>query len=402
MANTNLTISTITKEALSILVNNLSFASNVTRTYEDKFAVEGAKVGTTINIRKPVRFTVNSGQALNLQDVTETQVPLTINNQKHVDFQFSAADLALTIDDFSKRYLNPAIAALANQIDADGTALYKKVFNYVGVPGTTPTAILTYLQAGAKLQEEACPPDNLAMVVTPTMQAYAVDTAKAIFNPSGELSKQYTKGRMGTALGFNWYMDQNMPTHTVGTCAVAALVNGASQTGSAGMICDAATSMALKEGDIVQFAGVYAVNPQSRVSTGALKNFVVTADATAVVADLTFYFDPIMVTTGPSQNVTNLPADNAAVTVFGSAAAYSAKVSPLGMAFHRDAFTLATVDLPLPRGIDMAARAADKDLGISLRIVRDYSIDTDQFPCRIDVLYGWACLRPESACRVCA
>jgi hypothetical protein len=206
-------------------------------------------------------------------------------------------------------------------------------------------------------------------------------------------------------LGFNWYMDQNLPTHTVGTNAAAPLVDGANQTGSAGILCKTwtATTGSVKEGDIVQFAGVYAVNPQSRVSTGVLKNFVITADGTATGGQvLTIYIDPVMVTTGAFQNVTALPAAEAAITVFGHATTYSGKVSPQGLAFHRDAFTLATVDLPLPRGIDMAARASDKQLGLSLRIVRDYNIDTDQFPCRIDILYGWACLRPELACRVCA
>ena len=402
--NTNLNISVITKEALRVLVNNLAFGSRVNRQYEDKFSVEGAKAGTTINIRKPVRFTVSSGQALQLQDVTETQVPLTISNQKHVGFQFSAADLALSIDDFSVRYIKPAVSALANKIDSDGLALYDQVYNFSGVPGTVPVTTLTYLNANTALQNEACPQDdNLYMCVTPEMQANMVDQTKALFHAGGEIEKQYKRGRMGNAFGYEWAMDQNLPTHTVGVNAGAPLVDGANQTNN--ILCDAwtATTGTVKKGDIIQFAGVYGVNPQSRLSTGKLANFVITAAATASGAGaITLPISPTMVLTGAFQNVNALPADNAAVTVFGHATTYSAKVSPQGMAFHKDAFTLAMIDLPLPRGIDMAARVSDKDLGISLRVVRDYSIDTDQFPCRIDVLYGWACLRPELAVRICS
>lgn len=401
-ANTLLTISMITKEALRILENNLAFTKRINRQYDDKFAIEGAKIGYVVNARKPVRYTVSTGTALSIQDATETQVPVTLTTQDHVDFQFSSADLALSVDDFKDRFLQPAVSALANKIDNNGLALYSQVYNAVGTPGTTPNALLTYLLAGVALDNNAAPMDNYrSVVITPKMQAYIVDALKGLFQQATEIARQYIKGTMGTAGGFEWAMDQNCPTHTVGPLGGAPLVNGAAQTG-ASLVTDgwtAAAASRLKKGDVFTIAGVFSVNPQSRQSTGDLQQFVVTADVSSDAGGAaTIPISPSITTSGAFQTVTNSPADNAAITVLGAAGT----ASPQGMAFHRDAFTLVTADLPVPKGVDMGARVADKQLGISLRIVRDYDINTDQWPCRIDVLYGWAALRPELACRIAA
>lgn len=404
--NTLLTISMITKEALRILENNLAFTRRVNRQYDDKFAVEGAKIGYVVNARKPVRYVVTTGQALQIQDATETQVPVTLTTQDHVDFQFSSADLALSVDMFKDRFLQPAVSALANKIDYAGLQLYSQVSNLVGTPGTTPNALLTYLLAGVALDNSAAPQDEERhLVVTPKMQAYIVDALKGLFQQSTAIAQQYIKGQMGTAAGFNWAMDQNCPTHTVGPLGGTPLVNGAGQTGSS-LITDGWTASAanrLKKGDVFTIGtgatGVYGVNPQSRQSTGDLAQFVVTADvASDGSGNATIPISPAIITSGAYQTVTGAPADNAAITVVGAANT----ATPQGMAFHRDAFTLVTADLPLPRGVDMGARVADKQLGISLRIVRAYDITSDQWPTRIDVLYGWASLRSELACRVAA
>jgi hypothetical protein len=203
------------------------------------------------------------------------------------------------------------------------------------------------------------------------------------------------KGQMGTAAGFQWAMDQNCPTHVSGIYTTAGTV-AAGLTGAA-IATTGWTGAALKAGDIVTFAGVYAINPQSRASTGQLQQFTLTA-ATSSATVPTLNISPAIIATGPLQNVSNATTAGA-VAVLTPAAGSS---NPLGLAFHRDAFTLVTADLPVPKGTDMASRVSDKQLGISLRIVRDYDITTDQFPCRIDVLYGWAALRPELACRVYA
>jgi hypothetical protein len=226
----------------------------------------------------------------------------------------------------------------------------------------------------------------------------------AVADRATAVIEQYRKGKMGTSGGFEFYMDQNCATHTVGALGGTPLANGATaQTGS-NIITDgwtAAAATRLNRGDVVQFAGVYEVNPQSRESVGVLKDFVVTADAASDSSgNLTIPISPAIVVDGAMQNASAGVADGAAVTIFGHASTYAGKVSPTGMAFHKDAFTLACADLPLPRGVDMAARVSDKQLGLSVRMVRAYDINSDQFPCRLDVLYGWAALRPELATRI--
>src|SRR5262245_12896058 len=158
--NTLLTISMITREALRILENNLAFTKRINRQYDDKFAIEGAKIGYVVNARKPVRYVVSTGQALSLQDATETQVPVALTTQDHVDFQFSSADLKLSIDDFGDRFIQPAVAALANKMDFNGLQLYKQIYNAVGTPNTNVTDLLTYLLAGVKLDNNAAPQDE--------------------------------------------------------------------------------------------------------------------------------------------------------------------------------------------------------------------------------------------------
>ena len=399
MANTYLTISMITREALRVLSNNLAFTRGATTEYNDKFGVEGAKIGTTVNVRKPPRYVGRTGTAISIENATETQVAVTLDTQFGVDLSFSSADLKLSIDDFSKRFIRPAIATIANKIDNDGLKLYKKVYNTVGAQGTVPNALLTYLNAGVKLDDEATPMDGQRnLVITPQMQATIVDALKGLFQSATAIADQYRSGQMGVAAGFNWFMDQNCATHTIGAHGGTPLVNGASQTG-ASLVTDGwtASTAVLKEGDVITLAGVNAVNPQSGESTGVLRQFVVTANVTSDGSgNATIAISPSITTGTGFQTVTGSAADNAAITVSGTASA----TARIGLAHHPDAFTLVTADLPVPNGTDMAARANDPDSGLSIRLVRDYDITTDLFPCRLDVLYGWAALRPELAVRV--
>lgn len=372
---------------------------------DDKFGVDGAKIGTVVNVRKPPRYTTRTGQALDLQDATETQVPVTLNTQAGVDLTFTSQDLALSIDDFSDRFITPAIAAVANRIDAAGMALYSSIAQNVGTAGTVPNQLYTYLLAGVRLNNSAAPLDGKrSVVINPLMEATIVDALKGLFQQATAIAEQYEKGQMGRAAGFDWFMDQNTATHTVGPLGGTPLVNGASQTGTS-LITDgwsASAASRLNLGDTFTIDSVYMVNPQSRQSTGTLAQFVVTANVSSDGsgnATLPIY-PPIIPPTGSTptqfQTVTTSPADNAAITVTGAANT----VTPQGLAFHKDAFTLVTADLPLPRGVDMAARVSDKELGISIRMIRAYDISLDRFPTRLDVLFGWATLRPELACRV--
>lgn len=401
MANTNLTSSIITNESLAVLENNLTFAKGCNREYDDKFAVAGAKIGTTLNIRKPARYVGRTGAAIGVEDHTETQVPLVLDTQFGVDVSFTSQELTLSIDEFSDRIVKPAMATVSNKIDRDGLLMaYQSTYNAVGTPGTTPATAAVILAAGAKLDFEAAPRDKQrSLVIDPLANASMVDVLKGLFQSSEKIADQYEEGNMGLAFGFKWSMDQNVVAHTVGPLGGTPAVNGGSQTG-ASLITDGWTASAasrLKKGDVFTIANVFAVNPQSRQSTGQLRQFVVTADVSSDGSgNATIGISPAIVTSGAFQNVNAGPADNALLTILGAANT----ITPSNIAFHKDAFVLGSADLLLPKGVDMASRSASKKVGLSVRMVRQYAINTDAFPCRFDVLYGYKAVYPELACRV--
>jgi hypothetical protein len=415
MSNTLLTISKITNEALMVLENELTFTSEVDRNYDDQFAVVGAKIGATVNVRRPGRFIGTTGPALNVEDFNETSVPVTLSTQFHVDTQFTTQDLALSLDMFSDRVLKPAVAAIANKIDRDGLVMAKNnTANIVGEAGTPPTGLITYLTAQAYLDSEGAPRDGRrSCIVEPFTSATIVDSLKGLFNPQAKISEQYTKGLMGTdSAGMRWKMDQNVVAQTFGSYATATLAtNTATFTGSlttgwastSTITISAATANAtLNQGDVIQIANVFAVNPQNRQAYGSnkLRNFVVTSQVTITSGgSASVTVSPAIITGGQFQNVSvAATSSTAVVTPFNKTGA----VSPQNIIMHRNAFTLATADLELPDGVHFAGRASDKELGLSMRVVRQYTINNDSIPTRLDVLYGWAPLYPELACRVAA
>lgn len=403
MANSILTPSIIAKEMLMAFKNATTFTKNADRQYSKEFAKTGAKIGNTVTVRKPARFTVRTGPALNVQNVTEEFTTLVLNNQKGVDFLFSTQDLTLSIDDFRARYIDEAIVALANQVDVDGlTMATQNTYNAVGTPGTTPATALLYMQGQQKLNELAAPKDGKrSMLINPAAEPVIVDALKGLFQSSERIAEQYDTGMMGRGLGADWYQTQNIVNTTVGVATGTPLVNGASQTGST-LACDGwtnSTAGILNQGDIFTIANVYKVNPISKQSTGVLQQFVVTATAasgasTGPIAALGI--SPAIITSGPTQTVNASPADNAAITVVGTGGTLTAN----NLLYHKKAFTLGCADMEMPEGVHFAARATDPESGLSIRIVRQYDINSDTIPCRLDILYGWAALRQEWACRV--
>jgi coat protein Gp5 len=402
LANQLLTISMITRESLRVLVNNLVAADKVERIYDDYYGKTGAKIGNILNIRKPPRFVRTDGQGLQLQDVTETSVPLVLTTQAQRSFTFSSQDLELSIDDFSKRFVKPAVASLANQVDYDVLQRYVDVYQFVGTPGTTPNTLLTYLQAQQALNQSAAPDDDERyFIINPAAQATIVDALKGLFQSAESISEQYKRGKMGTSAGAEWYMDQNVASQTLGTAPTGAsptmLTTGSAQTGSTISTVAWATTGTVLQGDIFTIAGVYGVNPQNFQSTGQLQQFVCTASQTASGGAITALpISPSITTSGPFQTVTAAPATSAAITYYGS----GSTVSPQNMLWHKEAFALACADLPLPGGVDMAERISDKELGLSIRLIRAYDINQDRFPLRLDFLYGTATLYPQLACRI--
>lgn len=396
MANTILTDDVIAKEALMLLDNNLVFAKGAHRKYEKEWGTE-KKVGDTISIKIPAQYTVRSGATASIQNHTQTSTNLTISEQKGIDVEFTSKELALDLQDFSKEVLAPQMARLANEIDRDGLALSANVPNLV--QGNLAN-LDTYLNAGALLDENGCPMDDeRSIIISPRAQVQAVNGFKELFNSSAEIANQYKKGRIGVAAGFDWAPSQNVSTHTVGAYVGTPLVNATLSGTVSSVVTDGWTGSVtglLKAGDVVTFAGCYNVNPMTKQSTGQLKQFVITADVNSSSGAATLPISPSMIASGAQQNVSALPADNAGVTVLGTAStAYSSN-----LAYHKNAFALAMVDLPIPKGMDMAARASSKRVGASVRFVRGYDITNDKFISRIDVLYGWKLVRPEIAVRI--
>ena len=418
MANNLLTISKITNEALMVLENELTFTSECDRNYDDQFAVVGGKIGNTVNVRRPGRFVGATGPALAVEDFNETSVPVTLSTQFQVATQFTTQDLSLSLDMFSDRVLKPAVSTIANKIDRDGLAMATlQTANIVGVAGTPPTGLITYLTAGAYLDSEGAPRDGRrSCIVEPFTSATIVDSLKGLFVPQEAIGEQYRKGLMGRdSAGMNWKMDQNVVSQVFGnnstttvtasvatTTATGFLTSGWASSSTITLTAANTGNLVLNAGDTFTIAGVYAVNPQNRQAYGSnkLRNFVVKSGVTiASGSSVSVTVSPAVITAGQFQNVSiPSPSSSAAVTQFNSIGA----VSPQNIIMHRNAFTLAVADLELPEGVHFAGRASDKEIGLSMRIVRQYTINNDSIPTRLDVLYGWAPLYPELACRVAA
>ena len=399
MANSLLTIDMITRKALEILENNLVITRNVNRQYDDSFAVEGAKIGSTLRIRLPDRALVTDGAALQVQDDNEQFTTLTVASQKHIGVNFTSAELTMQLDDFAERVLKPRISQLASSIDADVASSFNSIYQSVGTPGTTPGTSLVLLQAQQKLNEAAATMMPRYATVNPAANAGLVEGMKGLFNPTSTISSQFKNGMMGEGvLGYDEInMSQSIKQFTTGTRTNGA-VNGTVATQGADSIAldGLGNAGTLKKGDVFTVAGVFAVNPQTRESTGSLQQFVVTSDVVASAGgEATVEISPSIYTSANAlATVNSFPQNNAVVTFLGSANTGYAQ----NLVYHRDAITFATADLLLPQGVDLASRQVHN--GISMRVVRQYDINNDRMPCRIDVLYGFNVIRPEMAVRL--
>jgi hypothetical protein len=406
MANSILTPSVIAKEMLMQFKNGMGFSRNVDKSYSKDFAKKGAKIGTSEKIRKPNRFTVTSGTAYSAQDVTEDYATLTINSQQHVDFEFISSDLTLSVDEFSKRYCGPAALALVNKVDSDGYSMAaQNVFNAIGTAGTTPSALVTYLGATQKVSESSGPQDdNYSMLINPAASTKIVDALKGLFQSGDAIASQYKRGIMGQAIGAEWYRAQNVYSSTSGQRGGTPTLNGVPANGANSIVTTGWTAAAanrLKAGDVFTIAGVNKCNPITKADTGQLQQFVVTADfASDSSGNGSVSFSPAIYTSTSLQNVVAAPASNAALGFSGDAVMTASTVTAHNILMHEQAFGLAYATLEMPQGVDFSAVETDPDTGISIRIVRQYDISTDKFKTRADVLYGWAALRPEWACKI--
>lgn len=393
MPNAILTPQMVTREALRVLHQKLNFIGSINRQYDSSFAKTGAKIGTNLQIRLPNEYTVRTGANLSTQDTTESSVTLSMATQKGVDTTFTSQELTLSLQDFSQRILEPAMAVLASNIEADALNMVKDVYNNVNNIGNVAT-LKTVLGARKALTDSLAPQSDRRLLLNTQDNLDLVDGLKGLFQDSSTISQQYRDGMVGKTAGFGEIYENTLLTsQTTGTAlsATTYTVNGASQVGSS--ITVATGSTTFKQGDIVTFAGCNRVHPETKVDTGALQSFVVTADYAGGAGNL--QIAPAIVTSGGRQNVTASPTNGGAVTKVGGASA----VYKPSLAYHKDAFTFVSADLEdvSQYGAWGAREVFD---GISMRIARQYAIGTDTVPCRIDVLYGYKTIRAQLAARI--
>ena len=388
----------ITAKALAILHQKCNFIGSINRQYDDSFAQSGAKIGSTLRIRLPVQYTVSTTPALSLQNTVETQISLPITNQYHVDFSFSSAELTLSIDDFTARYIEPAIAVLAAQIEAAVIGMmWPTVWNQVGTPGVAQS-FKNVLAARKMLLDNLTPQSKQWQLRINTQDNVdLVDSLKGLFQQSTQIARQYTDGVMGLAGGFEWAENTHLTTQTRGaesaTYTTAIVLN---QNTGATLAVITGTG-AGNAGDVFTIAGVFRVHPETKVNSGVLQQFVLTGAYAGGGGNMAIAPAINAVVGSPQQNVA-IPIANAtaAISFMGTAST----ATGLSLAYAPDAFTFATADLIMPGGVDMSSRVV-KD-GISMRAVRQYSISDDTMPIRIDVLWGAVALRPGLACRLAA
>ena len=395
MPNALLTPTAVTRKALQVLHQKLNFIGSINRQYDDSFAKSGAKIGDSLKIRLPNQYTVRSGANLSAQDTNEQSTTLTVSTQKGVDVNFSSAELTLSLDDFSDRILEPAMSVLAATMEADALNMALDVYNAVNNVGSAIT-LNKALAARKILVDNLAPGNERTLLLNTQDNLDLVDGLKGLFQDSAEIAKQYREGAVGRTAGFGTiYENTLLASQATGTAASVTgyTVNGAVTANGTSAVTVQTGTTTFKKGDVFTVAGCFRVHPETKADTGALQQFVVTADYAGGAGSLSFA--PAIYTSGGAQNVTagGMPNTGAITKVGGASAVYRPS-----LAFHKDAFTFATADLVMPQGVDFAAR--ENYDGLAMRIVRQYAISTDTMPCRIDVLYGYKTLRAQLAARI--
>ncbi len=404
MANSLLTINMITSEAVMIFKNSNAFMQNIDTQYDSSFAITGAKIGNSLRIRLPLDYTVTNGPGLSAQDSVEQSIPLPLATQRHVDLSFSSAEQTLSVDDYSERFLMPAMNNLAGNVASTIMAgseggICNLVANVDGSNIVLTPGLSDVLQTRAVLATNSAPMLDRKIVLDPFTMARLTGSLTGLLNPSSEISKQYRDGFVMNAVGYTWLEDQTAIKHVTGTFSAGGTVNGASQTGTS--VTVNATTGTLTVGDIITFAGVNAVNRVTKQSTQTLRQFVVTAAAASGATTISIY--PAIVPGSASYNATTgdgavqyqtvdvSPANAAAMALVLNASQTYRK----NIAFAPQAVTLVTADLEKPPMTECARKEYD---GISLRILRSYVPGTDQTVTRCDVLFGFCYVKPEWGC----
>lgn len=398
MSNVLVTNSIIAKTSLAVLKNMLSFSANVNRDYEAEFTgakSNGYAPGQTINIKRPPRYQYRAGRVAVPQATVESTIPLTLQ-QGGCDLAFTLAERTLTLTKLEEK-IAAAMAPVANEIDRQGLALaHYATWNTINPSGVLPTnqdlAISALTDLATRLDENAAPrvANQRVFIAAPRVNGSMVKGMSGMFNSSSTLDKQMSSGILVPSFGMKMGMDQNVDTHTNGSQAVTGTaVAGANQVGN--IINVAALTGTITRGTVISLPGVFAVNPQSRISTGVLAQFVVTADLPAGATAIPV--SPGLVTSGSFQNVSQSPTTGQNFLIVGAAgASYQTNV-----AYHKDAFTLAMVPMATPADGTGAAVHQESSDGFTIKVTKFYDGTQDTEITRLDVLFGWAATYPELA-----
>lgn len=404
MANSLVTIDMVTREALRIAHEKCQFIGTVDRSYDDSFAKTGAKGGSALRVRKPNQYTRTTGsRVMDVQDQSEITQSITLATQDHVDMRFNSAELALSIDEISKRYIEPAMSVLVSGIESDFLAFATKAtYNTAGTAGTPPVDLVAVGAARAKLNQSLAPKDgNRYIQADSTTMGGMVNGLKGLFQDSTQIKEQYREGMIGRTAMADWYENDRMWTLTNGS-DVTGTLDAASLVTDGGSTMDMHTTIAVTAqvvGQVFTVAGVYACHPETKalLPGSPLQQFTITAiGATTTTVSPTTYW------TGPRKNVVTSTAGTVSAATFNSATLTfvgAASTSYLqNLMYHKEAFQFVTADLPLMASSEKCVRRQQD--GLSLRVWQDSDIRNDELLMRIDILYGMAALRPEWACRI--
>jgi hypothetical protein len=406
VANSLLTPTAVTREALRVLHQKLNFIGSINRQYDSQYANSGGvgKIGTDLKVRLPNQYVIRSGETMQAQDTIASSTTIQLTSIKGVDLNFSTTELTLSLNDFSRDVLVPAMTVLAANIEADALNMYKDVYNQTNNVGAAAT-FTQLLNARKKLVDNLTPMEGLAVQLNTQDNADIVTDVKGLFQDGPTLAKQYREGYLGRTAGFSFFENTLLTPFTGGSEVAAASstisINGSNQvttstsnpaTTSIGLTVTNGSSKTLKQGDIVTLVGVNRVHPETKADTGALQQFVVAADL--ATSGTTLYLLPGIVISGPFQNVTAAPTTANAIKKIGVAS------TPYGisLAYHRDAFAFVTADLIMDPSMGWASRQVMD--GISMRIWKQGDIINNKIPCRVDIAYGYKTIRPQLACRL--
>ncbi len=402
MANSLQVITMITNESMRIAHEKATFISTINRQYDDSYAKKGGKIGSSLRIRKPNEYTVTtSSRAMDAQDQTETYETVTMASQYHVDMHFTSDELTLSIDELSARYIDPAMSVLVSKIESDVIqGVTRDIYNVTGTAGTALANsgdLAAFVNARARLNQGLAPSENRSLQLDSVQMGAVVNGSKSLFHPENQVKKAFVEGYYGRAMGANWYENERILTHTVGSDVTVATSSSAAVTDGGTNITMNSTDGNIKKGDVFTVAGVFACHPETKASLGYLQQFVATADSTGAVT-----VSPPTYLTGAKQNVCSAAGAQLATTAFNSQTMTfigSANASyRTALMYHRDAFTFVTADLPIMDDAHKCQRLTQD--GISLRVWQASDIVNDRLLMRIDCLFGYATIRAPWAVRL--